>query len=614
MLDRPQPSEIPDAPGAYLFRDGHGAVLYVGKAKSLRKRLAAYFGDDLAVRTRNLTEAAASVEWIVTENEVEAIHLEYTLVQRHQPRFNIRLRDDKSFPYLAITRSEEWPWAGVIRGRRRAGTQYFGPYAHAYAIRQTLDLLLRTFPVRTCSNSKMSRHRAQGRPCLLFHIERCCGPCVDAVTHEEYRAHVDGLASFLSGGGVPVIEDLRRRMAAASDAMEYEAAARLRDQIDSVEKALSRQEVASARSEDFDLIAAAGDELEAAIEVLTVRAGRVTGKAGAVVDKVEEVTTGELMASMLRERYGDERPPPEVLVQELPPEPGVWVAWLEERRGSAVSLRVPRRGGKRRLLETAGANASAAFARHRLRRQSDHASRARALHSLQSALGLPEPPLRIEAFDIATIQGTDTVGSMVVFEDGLPRRSDYRRFRVRRADGQDDFAAIGEVVERRLAALAKERDLAPGERGRFAYPPSLLLVDGGAGQVARAADVVARSGQDIPVAGLAKRMEEVYLPGRPEPVLIDRTDEGLYLLQRIRDEAHRFANSYHRERRGRRMVDSVLDGVPGIGPARKRALLREFGSLKRIGEADVAELSRLVPAVVADRLHRALNERSPDGA
>ncbi len=608
MQHRPPAAEIPDQPGAYIFRDRHGEVLYAGKAKSLRKRVSSYFSRDLAVRTRAMVDAAESVEWIVTDNEVEALMVEYALIQRHRPRFNIRLRDDKSYPYLAITRSERWPRATVMRGKRRAGTQYFGPYAHAYAIRETLDLLLRTFPVRTCSNAKFNRHAAQGRPCLLFHIERCSGPCVDEVDEQAYGGFVGGLADFLSGNSERIIESMTAEMQGASDRLEFEQAARVRDQIDSVRKALSRQEVASPRREDFDLVALEEDELEAAVAVLTVRRGRVAGRIRTIVDKVEEVTTPELVARMLSQLYGADRPPPEVLVQELPDDAGLWTTWLEQRREGRVSLRVPQRGTKRRLLETARANAREEFARHRLRRHNDHNARAQALRSLQTALGLPGPPLRIEAFDISTIQGRDTVGSMVVMEDGIPKRSDYRRFKVRGVAGQDDFASMEEVVRRRLTAYLEERERPVEERGKFAYPPSLLLVDGGAGQVSRAAGVVADLGLEIPVAGLAKRMEEVYLPAEAEPLRIPRGEEALYLLQRIRDEAHRFAIQYHRSLRGRRMVDSVLDRIPGVGPVRKRALLRRFGSLKRIREAGVQDLEEVVPAAVAAAVHAALHE------
>ncbi|NQV05445.1 excinuclease ABC subunit UvrC [bacterium] len=606
MQDRPKPSEIPDLPGAYLFRDRHGEVVYAGKAKSLRKRVSSYFSKELAVRTAAMVDTAVTVEWIVTENEVEALMLEYSLIQKHSPRFNIRLRDDKSYPYLAITRSEQWPRATVMRGKRRRGTQYFGPYAHAYAIRQTLDLLLRTFPVRTCTDSKFKRHAAQGRPCLLFHIERCAGPCVGEVDVATYTEHVDGLAKFLSGEDDDIIARLRSGMMAASDRLEFERAARMRDQIGSIERALERQEVATPTRQDFDLLGIEEDDLEAALVVLTVRHGRVTGRKSTIVDKVEEVTTAGLVGRMLSELYGGDRPPTEVLVPELPEESEVWESWLAARREAAVSLRVPLRGAKRRLMETARANAREEFARHRLRRSTDHNARAQALRSLQDALGLPEAPLRIECYDISTIQGSHTVASMVVMEDGLIRRNQYRRFRIRGLTGQDDFAAMEEVVRRRLTNYLAEREKAVEDRGRFAYPPSLLLVDGGAGQVSRAVKVVDELGLDIPVAGLAKRMEEVYLPGQGEPIRIPRSEQALYLLQQIRDEAHRFAVQYHRTLRGRRMVDSVLDEIEGIGPARKQALVRRFGSMKRMREATAEDLAEVVPEAVAARVHGAL--------
>ncbi|HSQ36824.1 MAG TPA: excinuclease ABC subunit UvrC [Acidimicrobiia bacterium] len=611
MERRPPASEIPDRPGAYLFRDRHGEVLYVGKARSLRKRLPAYFARDLAARTRAMVESAESVEWIVTDGEVAALMMEYNLIKEHRPRFNIRLRDDKSYPYLAITRGEEWPRATVMRGKRRRDTQYFGPYANAYAIRQTLDLLLRTFPVRTCSNSRFRRAQAEGRPCLLFHIGRCAGPCIGEVSAEGYAAHLAGLAAFLSGDGEETTARLRADMAAASEALEYERAARLRDQVASVEKALARQEVATLRKEDFDLFALEEDDLEVALVVLTVRRGRVTGRLATVVDKVEELAPPALVGRLLTEVYGEEVPPRTVLVQVLPEEPAVWEEWLATRRGGRVSLRVPQRGAKRRLLGTARDNAAEVFARHRLQRHGDHNARARALRSLQDALGLPEPPLRIEAYDISTIQGRDTVGAMVVMEDGLPRRNQYRHFRVRGVTGQDDFAALEEVLRRRLSAYLRERERPVEERGRFAYPPSLLLVDGGAGQVSRAVEVVGTLGLAIPVAGLAKRMEEVYLPGGPEPLRIPRGEEALYLLQQVRDEAHRFAVGHHRRLRGRRMVSSVLDAVPGVGPARRKALLRTFGSMARMRETELEELARVVPARVAAAVHAALHAPAP---
>ena len=607
-MDRPPSAELPDRPGAYLFRDQHGQVLYAGKAKSLRKRVLSYFNRDIAVRTRTMVEAAHTVETIVTDNEVEALMLEYSLIQRHRPRFNIRLRDDKSYPFLAITRRDEWPAARVMRGKRRRGTQYFGPYAHAYAIRNTLDLLLKTFPIRTCSTAKFNDHAARGRPCLLFDIEKCSGPCVDEISSEKYMEHVDGLAAFLNGETAAVVEDLRRRMQDASNEQAYELAARYRDRLRDVEKAMERQEVATTRPENFDLVAVVDDQLEAAAAVLTIRRGRVVGRFTTIIDKVEDVDEAGLVERLLRELYGSQEPPRSVLVGALPDDPEIWEAWLKERRGGPVSLRVPQRGPKRRLMETAVINAREAFARHRLRRQSDPNARARALRSLQDELALPTPPLRIEAFDISTIQGRHTVASMVVLEDGLPRRSDYRRFRIKTVHGQDDFASMEEALERRFKAYLADRDRPVEERGKFAYPPSLLLIDGGAGQLGRAVAVLDRLDLDIPVIGLAKRMEEVYMPGLGEPIRIPRDSEALYILQRARDEAHRFAVEYHRKLRGKRMVDSILDDVPGIGPGRKKLLIRKFGSLKRIRAASEEELAEVVPSSVAEDLYAALHE------
>ncbi|MGB9357946.1 MAG: excinuclease ABC subunit UvrC [Acidimicrobiia bacterium] len=602
MIRRPPPSEIPDSPGVYLFRDGHGAVLYVGKAKSLRKRLANYFGSDVRGKTAIMVDAAKDVDWIVTPSEVAALMTEFSLVQEHQPRFNIRLRDDKSFPYLALTVSQEWPRAMVVRGKRRKGTQYFGPYVHAYAIRQTLDLMLRTFPIRTCTDAKFKRHADTGRPCLLFHIEKCSGPCVGEIDADAYQDLVDGMASFFAGDATTVVERLTAEMQAAAAAQEYEQAARIRDQLSAVSSATERQELVTERPDDFDVIAVAEDELEAALVVLNIRKGRITGRRATVVDRVEEVDTPSLLGILLTAVYGTERPPKEVLVQALPDDAEVRTAWLAERRGSVVSLRVPRRGAKRRVLETAAENAAEEFNRHRLKRHTDHNARARALNDLQIALDLPTPPLRIECYDISTIQGTNTVASMVVFEDGLPKKSDYRRFKIRTVSGQDDFAAMEEVLRRRLTAYLAERDQPVDERGRFAYPPSLIVVDGGAGQLGRAVGVLSDLKIDIPAVGLAKRLEEVYVPGRPDPVRIPKGRESLYLLQRVRDEAHRFAITYHRTLRGKKMIDSVLDDAPGIGPARKKVLIRRFGSLKQIRLASKEDLAEVLPDSVASAL------------
>jgi excinuclease ABC subunit C len=590
-----------------MFRDAQGAVLYVGKAKSVRKRLANYFARDLAPRTRTMVASADSVEWIVTDNEVAALMLESSLVKEHQPRFNIRLRDDKSFPYLAITRNQEWPRVSVMRGKRRKGVQYFGPYAHAYAIRQTRDLLLRTFPIRSCTDSKFRSHEALGRPCLLFHIERCAGPCVGEVTPEDYAAHVDGMAAFLDGDTDGITDELGSRMYAASDDQEFEQAARLRDQLNAINRALARQELVTQRTESFDLIAFEEDDLEVVLVVLTVKRGRVTGRKTTVVDKVEDVSTPQLVGVMLRSLYGDEEPPKQVLVQELPDSADVYADWLSLRRGSKVSLRVPQRGAKRRLMETARANASEEFSRHRLRRSSDHNTRAQALRSLQEHMGMADAPLRIEAYDISTIQGSDTVASMVVFEDGLPKKSDYRRFKIRTIEGQDDFAAMEEVLRRRFTAYLVERQRPASERKKFAYAPSLVVIDGGAGQLGRAVKVLEELDLDIPVVGLAKKLEEIYFPNEIEPYVIPRGEEALYLMQRVRDEAHRFAVTYHRTLRNRRLIDSVLDDIPGIGAGRKKALLRTFGSVKRIREADIDALAEVVPRGVAETLHASLH-------
>ena len=608
MLDRPPPSSVPDAPGVYIFRDGFGRALYVGKAKSLRKRTANYFATDLAPRTRSMIDAASDLEWIVTDSELAALMLEFSLVQEHQPPFNVRLKDDKSFPYLAITRHEEWPRALVVRGKRRRGVQYFGPYARAYSIRQTLDSLLRTFPVRTCTNAKFDRHHASGRPCLLFHIEKCSGPCVGEVEPGTYGQYLDGLGSFLSGDSDVLISDLRSAMAEAAAGLDYERAARIRDRIGAMRTALERQELVSDTREDFDVIAFDEDDLEIVLVVLNVRRGRVTGRKTTVVDRVEDITIPEFVGRMIGQLYGDETPPKQVLVQELPEDRELWEAWLAERRGNAVSLRVPARGAKRRVMDTAKANAIEEFARHRLKRHGDHNARARALRSLQDELSLPTPPLRIECYDISTIQGRHTVGSMVVFEDALPKKGEYRRFRVRTLEGQDDFAAMEEVLRRRFTAYLIERDDDTPDRGRFSYPPSLVVIDGGKGQLGRAVTVLDELGLEIPVVGLAKKLEEVFVPGESDPIIIDRGEESLYLLQRVRDEAHRFAVTYHRKLRDRSMVDSILDDVPGIGPGRKKALIRAFGSVKKMRDADVDALAMIVPDTVAKDLFEALHE------
>ncbi len=606
-MRRPPTSEIPDAPGSYLFRDRHGRVVYVGKAKSLRKRVSSYFSRDLHPRTHQMVEAAESVEWIVADSEVAALMLEFSLIKEHKPRFNVRLVDDKSYPYLAITRGDEWPRARVMRGTKRKPTEYFGPYAHAYAIRNTLDQLLRTFPVRTCSDGVFRRQQAQGRPCLLFHIEKCSGPCIDEVSQDEYNRMVDGLADFLRGDTDGIVNDLENRMWVASEEQEFESAARYRDRLADVRKAIERQEVVTDKREDFDLIALHGDDLEASVQVLHVRRGRIVGRMGAILDRVEDLTEEELVESVIRDLYADEAPPPLIVVDRRPADLEAMGVWLEERRGSRVEVRVPQLGAKRRLIETAQVNAREAFGRHRLKRQADHNARARALRSLQDILELPEAPLRIEAFDISTLQGTSTVASMVVMEDGLPRRSEYRRFKIRTVEGQDDFASMEEVVGRRFLNYVREMNRPVEEQGKFRYPPSLVVIDGGPQQLGRALKAMSDLGVSIPTIGLAKRLEEVYVPGQPEPIRIRRDAEALYLLQQIRDEAHRFAITYHRKVRSKSMLDSILDDVPGIGPGRKKQLLRKFGSLARLKDAAVPDLEEVIPTRVAAELYAALH-------
>ena len=592
---------MPDAPGSYQFRDAEGRGLYVGKAKSLRNRLGSYFGrrETMANRTAQMLDEATTVEWIQVANELEALMLEFNLIQEHRPRFNVDLKDDKSYPFLAVTVGDEWPRPMVTRGKRRRGVKYFGPYGHAGAIRETLDLLLRTFPARTCTDSKFATHQRMGKPCLLFHIEKCSGPCVGEVTREDYDGIVKGLLRFLDGDTDEVVDRLKREMAEASADLEFEAAARLRDRLASVQKVLEKQTMVAARDEDLDVIGLAGDDLEAAAQVFYVRRGRVVGRKGFVVDRADDLDSGQLVAEVVAAHYRSDPPrgiPREVLVPHEPEGGALLAEWLAVERGAPVTIRVPKRGDRRSLLETVTRNAEEEFVRHRLKRAADHNTRARALSELQEALGLPEAPLRIECYDMSHLQGTDYVGSMVVMEDGLPRTSEYRRFKIRQVDGNDDYAAMAEVLTRRLTAFLEEQALPVEERpGRFSYPPQLLLVDGGKGQLGVAERVVAELGlaDRIPVASLAKQLEEVFRPGSSEPVKLERGSEGLYLLQRIRDESHRFAIDYHRRLRSKRMTGSVLDGIPGLGPTRRKRLVAAFGGVRAVQRAPLEDLVAL---------------------
>jgi excinuclease ABC subunit C len=698
MLERPPAGAIPDAPGSYQFRDRDGRVIYVGKAKSLRQRLSNYFQSPavLAPRTAQMVASAESIEWIQVRNDVEALMLEYSLIKQYKPRFNVRLRDDKSYPFLVLTTADRWPRATVRRGKplseggsssgssrgsssgrgrgggarfgagspvspavpgeagvvapgggTSAANRYFGPYAHAYAIRETLDLLLRTFPVRSCSDAKFVRHERLGKPCLMYHIERCAGPCAGLVSHEEYSELVADFATFLDGDTAPVVRKLESEMQEAAANLEFELAARLRDRQASVRRAIEKQQMVTERAENLDCFALAEDELEAAVQVFYVRRGRVVGRKGFIVDKVEDLEPPQLLAHVLEQHYAEpiNGVPPLVLVPGEVDEAEVLEEWLsglraesaavsgsgarlneeiewwaasDERRPersvnptasgqSRVRFHVPQRGEKKALLEMVAKNAGEELARHRLKRSADHNARARALNALQGALGLPEAPLRIECYDMSHLQGTDYVGSMVVMEDGLPKPSEYKRFKVRTVPGNDDYAAMEEVLNRRLRAYLEERELPVAERKRhFSYPPQLLLVDGGKGQLSVAVRVLEELGldQEIPAASLAKQFEEVYLPGMSEPVRIARGSEALYLLQRVRDEAHRFAIGYHRKLRGKKVTASVLDGIPGLGPARRKRLVSELGGIKAVREAPRESLAGIswLPASVADAL------------
>ena len=616
MVERPPTGTIPETPGSYQFKDKDGRVIYVGKASSLRQRLSNYFQDprNLHPRTAQMVQTATSVEWIEVRNEVEALMLEYSLIKQHRPRFNVRLRDDKSYPFLAVTVDEQWPRALVMRGAKRKGVRYFGPYAHAYAIRDTLDMLLRTFPIRTCSPAKFNQHERLGRPCLLFHIEKCSGPCVQEIEEMPYRQLVQELLDFLDGDTDEIVERLQAEMKQAATELEYERAARIRDRLAAVERAIAKQQMVGERNEDIDIVGLADDELEAAVQVFFVRKGRVVGRKGFVLDKVEELTPGGLIDRILEALYGDEPPtgvPKQVLVPVEPDDLATYEEWLGHLRGSKVQVRVPQRGDKRELHETVTRNAKEEFVRHRLRRAADHNTRSRALTELQDLLGLPEAPLRIECYDMAHLQGTDYVGSMVVLDDGLPNKREYRRFKVKDVPGNDDYAAMEEVLTRRLSAYLDEREKPVNERGdkpgKFAYPPQLLLVDGGKGQLGVAEKVVRALGleDEIPVASLAKRFEEVYVPGRSDPIEVPRGSEALYMLQRVRDEAHRFANTFHRELRGKRMTASSLDGIPGLGEARKKKLVQAMGGVNAVKKASLEELTALsfLPDAVAQAIH-----------
>ena len=618
---RPAPGSIPTRPGVYRFRDAKGRVIYVGKAKSLRARLSSYFQDiaNLHPRTATMVSTGASVEWTVVDTEVEALQLEYSWIKEFDPRFNVKYRDDKSYPWLAVTVGDEFPRVMVGRGAKRKGTRYFGPYSHAWAIRETVDILLRVFPMRSCSNGVFKRSAQIGRPCLLGYIDKCSAPCVGNVSEEEHRRIVEDFCDFMAGQTKPFMSRIRKEMYAASEALDFEKAARLRDDLGAMERALEKQAVVLGDGADADVIALVEDPLEVAVQIFYVRGGRIRGQRGWVADRMDEGGTPELVQDFLLQLYGgvgtDESGdtiPREVLVPALPPDADVLEELLSERRGSKVAIRVPQRGDKRDLQQTVAQNAAQALALHKTKRASDLTTRNRALEEIQQALALDEVPLRIECYDVSNLQGTEVVASMVVFEDGLSRKSEYRRFVIRGVDGQNDVASMHEVITRRFKRLLDEQarsetvatdsgpmlvDPETGRPRKFAYAPSLVVVDGGPPQVAAAQQALAELGvNDIPVCGLAKRLEEVWLPGEEDPVIMARTSEGLYLLQRIRDEAHRFAINHHRGRRSKSMVESMLDDVPGLGEVRRKTLLKHFGSLKKLREAEPDAIA-LVPGI-----------------
>jgi excinuclease ABC subunit C len=636
---RPAAGSIPTSPGVYRFKDAKGRVIYVGKAKNLRARLSSYFQDlaNLHARTATMVTTAASVEWTVVGTEVEALQLEYSWIKEFDPRFNVKYRDDKSYPWLAVTVGEEFPRVMVGRGAKKKGVRYFGPYSHAWAIRDTVDQLLRVFPMRSCSNGVFKRSAQVGRPCLLGYIDKCAAPCVGHVSAEEHRAIVDDFCDFMAGQTSGFVRRIEKEMYAASAELDFERAARLRDDLGALNRALEKQAVVLGDGTDADVVALEDDPLEVAVQIFHVRGGRIRGQRGWVAEKTEDTDAGGLVERFLQQLYAGESGdgvPKEILVPALPDDAPALETWLTGLRGSRVSLRVPQRGDKRTLQETVARNAKQSLALHKMKRASDLTTRNQALEDIQKALDLPEAPLRIECYDISNLQGTEIVGSMVVFEDGLARKSEYRRFVVRSLEGQNDVGAMHEVITRRFRRMLDERvehpDLGSGgevdadsgpllvdpDTGRarkFAYAPGLVVVDGGPPQVAAAQRALDELGiDDIPVCGLAKRLEEIWLPGQEDPVILPRTSEALFLLQRIRDEAHRFAITHHRSRRSRTMVESLLDDVPGLGEVRRKALLKRFGSLRKVRAATVEEIAA-VPGIgtrTAEAIVAALADRS----
>ncbi|WP_394277128.1 excinuclease ABC subunit UvrC [Luteococcus sp.] len=637
---RPKPGTIPTDPGVYRFSDAHGQVIYVGKAKNLRQRLNSYFADpaNLHFRTQTMVRTAAKVEWTVVQNELESLQLEYTWIQQYDPRFNVKYRDDKSYPWLCITWSEEYPRVFVGRGAKKKGYRYYGPFAQAGAIRETVDTLLHVFPMRSCTNGVFRNAAAAGRPCLLGYIGKCSAPCVDRISPEEHREIVSDFCSFMAGQTGQLLRRIEADMKQASRELEFEKAAVLRDSLEALRQASERNAIVLDDGTDADVIALAEDPLEVAVHIFNVRQGRVRGERGWVADRADDADTAELVEQFLLQIYADEKAadtetasaiPREVLVPVMPASGEAMAQLLSEQRHAKVNLHVPQRGDKRVLMETVAKNATEGLQQHKMKRASDLSTRSRALEQIQDLLELPTVPLRLECYDISHLQGTEVVGSMVVFEDGLPRKSEYRRFVIRSFEGSDDLRAMKEVLTRRFRRLLDDRasmsaeaeggpvliDATTGAPRKFAYAPQLVVVDGGQPQVEAAAEVLEELGLagEIALCGLAKRLEEVWMPGEEYPLILPRTSEGLYLLQRLRDEAHRFAITHHRGRRSKAMVESVLDDVPGLGETRRKALLKHFGSLRKLRSASEEEIA-MVPGFgpkLAGQVASALRAEEP---
>ncbi|HWS46193.1 MAG TPA: excinuclease ABC subunit UvrC [Acidimicrobiia bacterium] len=597
MVSRPEPGSIPDAPGSYQFLDTQGRVIYVGKAKSLRSRLSNYFVDPdlLHERTRQMVLTAETVEWIVAKNEVEAFFLEFNLIKQHKPRFNIRLKDDKSYPFIKVTLADEFPRIERTRKLPADGSRYFGPYASASSVDAAMDLIRRLFPFRTCTIDIHEGQRALPRPCLLYDIKRCQGPCIEAIDRASYRREIDQVMLFLEGRHDVVSRQLTREMTEASTALDYERAADLRDQLRAIERTTESQKMAAFARTQQDVLGLARSDAEAAVQLFVIRDGRMIGRDVFPLRAVSGLPDEEVLGAFVRQYYAASgMVPPRILVPYLPAEVDELTAFLAERRGGAVAFAVPRRGEKRDLVDLAARNAAEALAREQTRRMADQGQALVALGELADALGLPAPPQRIEGYDISNIQGTDAVGSMVVFEDGRPAPSRYRRFRIRTVVGANDFASHQEVLRRRFRRIAVGTEV--DESIRWSAP-DLVVIDGGKGQVAAAREVLEELGQhDLPLVGIAKEREELFVPGAREPIVLPASSPGLYLLQRVRDESHRFAITYHRSLRGRRQTRSALDAIPGVGPKRKRALLRAFGSVRGVREAAMDEIAA-VPGI-----------------